>query len=122
MHAWRTHSAWLLLALLTLGGVVAPAVHQAQHGEAHARVTIATDLERRPHSEFDHTMRADTEPSTMHAFQCLLCHTQLVSELGRQIATPTPHPNTATLGITSLFVRAVSHLAPSLIRGPPAVA
>lgn len=122
MHAWRTYSAWLLLALLLLGGVIAPTVHQMQHSETHGRTTVLADLDRHLHSEIDHSMQTDAEPSKTHAFYCLLCHTQIVSELGRQVSAPTPQSEATTLGVTSSFVRAVSHLAPSLIRGPPAAA
>lgn len=122
MHTWRTHSAWLLLALLTLGGVVAPIMHQMQHDASHARAAVVVDLGVPLHSEFDHTMQGDTERPDAHAFYCLLCHTHLMSELVRQVAVPTPLLEAAALGITSSFVRAVAHLAPSLIRGPPAAA
>ena len=101
---------------------MAPSVHQVQHDEAHARVTVLTDLDWRPHSEIGHTVQTDADPAGSHAFYCLLCHTQLVSELGRQVATPVPQRQAATLGITSSFVWGISHLAPSLIRGPPAAA
>lgn len=121
MHSWRTHSAWLLLVLLTLGGTVAPAVHQAQHDESHARATVVAD-DRQPHSEIDHTMQSEVDPGDTHAFYCLLCHTQIVSAFGQRVAVSALQPAAVALRNTSRFVRAISHLSPSLIRGPPVAA
>lgn len=123
MHQWRTQSAWLLLALLVLGGVVAPAVHQLQHESGHAHRTVLADPDRRPHSEADHTVQAaDVGEASAHAFYCLLCHTQLVSELGRQVSAPAPQLHQAALNVTSSSLWGLTRLTPSFIRGPPATA
>lgn len=123
MHTWRTHSAWLLLVLLMLGGVVAPVVHSIQHDEvAHAQVIVPTDADAHLHSEMDHELHADGETSRSHAFQCFLCHTQVVSALTAQVAAPAPPQATSQLDTLSSFIGVVSYLAPSLIRGPPAAA
>jgi len=121
MRSWRTHSAWLLLALFLLGGVAAPAVHQVQHDESHARAAVAAG-DWQPHSEIDHTIQSGVDPDGTHAFYCLLCHTQIVSAFGQRVAVSAPQPAAVALRSTSTFVRAVSHLSPSLIRGPPAAA
>jgi hypothetical protein len=123
MHRWRTHSAWLLLVLLVLGGVAAPAVHQLQHEGGHAHHTVLLDLDRRPHAEIDHTVQSvDAEEAGAHAFYCLLCHTQLVSELGTQASAPAPQLFQAVLNITSSSLWGLGRLTPLLIRGPPATA
>jgi hypothetical protein len=121
MYSWRAHSAWLLLVLFMLGGVATPAVHQVQHDESHTRATVVPD-DRTPHSEIDHTMRSDADPDGTHAFYCLLCHTQIVSAFGQQVATTAPPLQATALSTTSSFVWSLSRLGPSPIRGPPATA
>ncbi|NBB74454.1 MAG: hypothetical protein GVY35_12335 [Bacteroidetes bacterium] len=122
MHTWRTHSAWLLLVLLTLGGVVAPVLHQLQHDASHLQVTVLVQHDRVLHSEIDHTIHADEEDSGTHSFYCMLCHTQVLSKLSQQAAVPTPHLTAMALSATITQFVASPHLNLSLIRGPPVAA
>lgn len=122
MHTWRTHSAGLFLALIVLGGVVAPPLHQMQHGAAHQPAAVSIQPDRVPHSEADHTIRADAPGTATHSFYCLLCHTQLLAELPQQVVAPVPPPAAVRHGAAASSLVASSHLYRSLIRGPPMTA
>ena len=121
MHTWRQHSAWLLLVLLTLGGVVAPTVHQVQHDAPHPQANFAPQPDRHLHSEIDHTIQADAARAISHSFNCLLCHTHLVFKPLPQATAPTPQLAAASLGVTDALFVASSYRNHSLIRGPPSV-
>ena len=122
MHTWRTHSAWLLLTLLTLGGVIAPTLHRLQHDGAHSQATITVHSDRTPHSEIDHSIHADPADSETHSFYCLLCHTQLLTKLSQHVSAPVPQLTAASLRPAVTSFVASPHLNQSLIRGPPIAA
>lgn len=122
MHTWRTYSAWLLLTLLTLGGVIAPTLHQLQHDGAHPQATITVHSDRTPHSEIDHSIDANPADAEGHSFYCLLCHTQLLTKLSQHVSAPVPQLTATSLETAVTTFVASAHLNQSLIRGPPVAA
>lgn len=120
MHASRPYSAWLLLVFLTLGGVVAPTVHQVQHAAPHPQANVSAQPEQRPlHSEIDHSYQDEPARTVSHRFNCLLCQTHLVFKPLRHPSAPTPQFAAAALDVTTRWFVASPHLDHALIRGPP---
>jgi len=117
-HDIRRASAALLLAVFLVGGLVAPAVHRAEHSLSWAKVKAETS-ETCDHSEHDVTYEA--HPPAFLDDDCLLCVRHLVYIDGPQPGLVTYLDHTAYQLPEQLVLYAL-HLSLAPIRGPPATA
>lgn len=118
MTPMRQHIARALLAVLVLGGLVAPTVHRIQHQTGHSHQTAAVDPAVQA---AEVTVQAEAVAPATHDLDCWLCSTHLVLKTSAQAIAPSPV--LAEAGFIAAPVAFISSalLHHSFIRGPPVV-
>ena len=126
MARLRPVLALALLAVLTVGGTVAPVVHRVVHAEETAR-------NRAHHAAAQHHHHADAsthgveavppcpEPLASH-LACVLCTSALAAVAAAAVAKALPPEASGTVGARDAHAPLAETWDSSSARGPPAVA